>query len=343
MGVSCPSDYTDIKLSLSYHNHRNRKMSRIELPIVEHISAWSLDLKSTRNTVKKAKASDEVIIPMNSYGGSVLEGTAFCTILKDSKATTVCEILGVSASMGTIIAISCDKVVMPTNGYFMIHNPSMWTSGESKVLKRGAQMLDTMKAAMVSEYVRKSGQPEATIIEMMDEETWLTGQEALDLGFVDELSDEVTIDACYKPGEFQNTPEALIISEEADAAKETKKPKGAFAKFLAASKEFFGSEDLISETIDTLTAERDDAISQVVTMTAEIDTLNTTLSANAALIEAQAGQAETITTLEAEIQRLKESAAANPTIGAEGDGEGGGSAEMLYDPITQAAIDRKNA
>lgn len=322
-------------------------MARIELPIVEDVFAWRLDLQSTRNTMRDASDADEVIIPMNSYGGSVIEGTAFCTILKDTKATTVCEILGVSASMGTIIAISCDKVKMPNNGFFMIHNPSMWAAGESEDLKKGAQLLDTMKAAMVAQYVSKSGQPEETIIEMMDKETWLTGQEAFDLGFVDELTDAIEIEACYKPDAYKNTPQALVMSEEKKPTNKSEKQpsviSNAVTKFLAATKEFFGSEDIINAHVSTLEQERDDARSLLHTATQEITDLKAKVEAHTKIVAEHETQAETIIELKAEVTRLKSSAAASHTKGAEGNAEGGDAdSEMIYDPITQAAIDRKN-
>ena len=79
---------------------------------------------------------------------------------------------------------------MPKNALYMIHNPATMVYGESKDLEKTVELLDVVKDTIIETYMTKTGQTKEKLAELMDNETWLTAQEAKSLGFIDEIVDE---------------------------------------------------------------------------------------------------------------------------------------------------------
>lgn len=133
----------------------------------------------------------ELRVLINSPGGLVAEGLAIYHELATHPARVVVEIAGVAASMASAIAMAGDVVRIAKNGMLMVHNPLMNAVGNADDLRRAAEMLDQFGTSLVNIYATKTGLPEDKIREMMAAETWLTAEEALALGFVDEIVEPV--------------------------------------------------------------------------------------------------------------------------------------------------------
>ena len=143
-------------------------------------------LKAISEQVKKAGARP-IRLKINSPGGLVTEGLAILAILKAHKAGVSVEILGIAASMATVVATAGKPVRIAENGLFMIHNPWMETAGNAAHLRKTAAELDQFTRPMIEAYKSRTGLPDSEIRRMMDEETWMTPAEAKKLGFVDEI------------------------------------------------------------------------------------------------------------------------------------------------------------
>jgi ATP-dependent Clp protease, protease subunit len=147
-------------------------------------------------SVKKfAEALDELgsvkklNIHINSLGGDTHTSQAIYNLIGDYDADTTSYIDGVAASAATIVASGAQKVVMRKNANYMIHNPWTLTMGNANALRKAAEDLDQVTEPIIAVYKEQTGNKtsRAKIIELMDEETWLTASEALDYGFVDEV------------------------------------------------------------------------------------------------------------------------------------------------------------
>lgn len=120
-------------------------------------------------------------IYINSPGGSVMEGMAICSMLKRHKGETNAYVDGMAASIASVIALSCDNVYIPKNAYLMIHNA--WAggiAGNSEELRAIADTLDKISEGIVEVYKSKSKVEEKIIKELMDKESWLTGNDVTD-------------------------------------------------------------------------------------------------------------------------------------------------------------------
>lgn len=166
------------------------------------------DPDKVKNALKEAEGKD-VLITVNSGGGSTIAGSAIYNMIDRYEGTVHADIIGIAASMATVIVSAADTVSMAENALYMIHNPWSMAMGDSDDMKKQADILDKIKASLLQAYVRKTGMPEEKISALMDAETWLTAQEAYDLGFVDEIKKPMEI-AAHSSLEFfggRNLPE----------------------------------------------------------------------------------------------------------------------------------------
>lgn len=134
----------------------------------------------------------EINIYINSYGGSVFEGTAIYNQLKRHPAHKTVYIDGFACSIASVIAMAGDTVVMPKNSLMMIHNMWMGVEGNAVELRKAADDLDVINAAGRQAYLQKSAGnlSEETLAQMMDEETWLTAEQCIQYGLADQFAEK---------------------------------------------------------------------------------------------------------------------------------------------------------
>lgn len=146
---------------------------------------------SFRDELQKYSDITQINLFINSYGGSVFEGTAIYSQLMRHPAKKTAYIDGFACSIASVIAMACDEIVMPRNTMMMIHNMWMGVYGNAAELRKAADDLDTINAAGRQAYLSKAGDKlsEERLIEMMDAETWLTAAECIEFGLADRFAD----------------------------------------------------------------------------------------------------------------------------------------------------------
>lgn len=136
-------------------------------------------------------------VRINSPGGSVFAGQAIYSMLKRHKADVNVYIDGLAASIASIIAMAGDTVYIPKNAMMMIHKPWSIAIGNSDEMRKEADVLDKVGESLVAAYQEKTGLKESEILQIMADETWYTGSEAVEKGFADVL-EEKEVAACIK-------------------------------------------------------------------------------------------------------------------------------------------------
>ena len=160
------------------------------ISIHDEIGGWGVSAKDFMAELSGLGDGVETIeLSIHSPGGSVLDGWAIYNALKAHKAEVHVKIEGLAASMATVVAMAGDTVEMPANAFFMIHNPWSVVAGDSGEMREAADFLDKLGAGITSAYAAKTGMSEDEVKHLMDNETWLDGQEASEMGFVDFVSD----------------------------------------------------------------------------------------------------------------------------------------------------------
>ena len=162
-------------------------------------SSWYEDDVTPKQFAEDLKAlgGKDLKLRINSPGGDVFAAQAIYNQLKSYTGNITACIDGMAASAATIITCAADKVVMPSNGIFMIHNPMCIVMGYMDVpkLKKMTDRLTAVKQTIVNVYMKKcKNVAEAKLNKLMDAETWMSADEALAYGFVDEVDTDEQVE-----------------------------------------------------------------------------------------------------------------------------------------------------
>ena len=155
--------------------------------------------KSVRDALNELGTLKNLNIHLNSYGGSCIAGNAIISILdnyrrKNGTALNI-YIEGIAASMGSGIASVGDKVYMADNALFMVHLPSTLAIGNKEDFQQAINILEKTEETLVANYMRRFKGTEDELKGLMEQESWLTADEAKEWGFVDEIVEGVKVAA----------------------------------------------------------------------------------------------------------------------------------------------------
>lgn len=217
-------------------NSANRNWFRVALPapsakkgerlteviIYDEIGFFGITAKEFRTEfLAAARVSDKIRIRINSLGGSVFDALAMYHTIKGIQLPVEVVIDGVAASAASFIAMAGDPVIMPANAFIMVHLPSWVSIGTADKMRKDAEALDMFAQSMVNIYATKTNLEEAEILRLLTDETWLSADEAVRLGFADTISDSVKIAARAEFSRYAHAPESLTL-----AATTPPEPKG---------------------------------------------------------------------------------------------------------------------
>ena len=146
--------------------------------------------KAFKQDIENLGDVENITLHINSPGGSVFSAVAIANTLKNHKAKITANIDGLAASAATIITSACDTVKMPKNALFMVHNPITFAYGNNQDMQKTLEMLNKVKNSIIETYLNKAKTDKETLSELMDNETWMSAEEAKEYGFVDEILDE---------------------------------------------------------------------------------------------------------------------------------------------------------
>ncbi|MEP9689674.1 Clp protease ClpP [Xanthomonas perforans] len=141
----------------------------------------------------RAMGKGPVTVNVNSPGGDMFEGLAIYNLLREHDGEITVKVLGLAASAASIIAMAGDTVQIARAGFLMIHNAWVMAVGNRNDLIEVADTLKPFDDAMASIYAARTGQDRKSMAKLMDAETWIGGEAAIEDGFADELlaSDQV--------------------------------------------------------------------------------------------------------------------------------------------------------
>ncbi|MFA7521295.1 MAG: ClpP-like prohead protease/major capsid protein fusion protein [Halothiobacillaceae bacterium] len=150
----------------------------------------------------------QITIRVNSPGGIVSEALAAFTLLRQHPARVTAYVDGLAASSASFLVMAADHVYMASTAILMVHNPWVTAEGDAKSLRDTANTLDKHRDVLLRGYGR-SGLPRKRLIDLLDAETWMDADEALALGFIDEVLDAPGIAARADLNNFTNVPERI--------------------------------------------------------------------------------------------------------------------------------------
>lgn len=240
---------------------------------------------SSRDIVDQLRAAPPgpLSVRLNTPGGSVFEGLAIASHIR-ARGDVTTHIDGLAASMGSIIFLSGSKRVMAPGTFLMIHNPSSVACGEADVLRKEAGVLDVIAEEMAKLYAEASGgkldQKQARA--MMDAETWLTPDQAMEYGFCHEVSGSAQAFAkLTKRTMYNNLPKEITMDNQ------TEKPVGLLDRLVAmvtvkTDPEIIAKLDEASAALESLRTEHAEASAALVDAAAKLGAKDEEIKAMAA-------------------------------------------------------------
>ena len=131
-----------------------------------------------------------VTIWLNSPGGDCIAASQIYSMLMDYTGSVTVKIDGIAASAASVIAMAGTTVLMAPTALMMIHNPMTVAFGDTAEMQKAIDMLDEVKESIVNAYEIKTGMSRAKISHLMDSETWMNANRAIELGFADDILED---------------------------------------------------------------------------------------------------------------------------------------------------------
>jgi ATP-dependent Clp endopeptidase proteolytic subunit ClpP len=283
----------------------------------------------------RAAGSSPILLRISCPGGSVFAGNAIYNALLAHKPGVTATIDSLAASMATIIMLAASKITMAANAMIMIHKASGGAWGGADELRRTAALLDSLDKTALDAYMRRVGDrmSREEFAALLETDTWLTAQAALDLGLVDEISDPTDLKACIRfdttklrsaPAQFLQSinapspamsfkitaslvallssaasqlgladPKLSLDSSEADVSAQLNAITAAGAKHKADLATAQGQITALTTERDTARTDLADVKAQITTITTEFATAKTDLAAAKAQVTALTTERDT--------------------------------------------------
>ncbi|EPM3466347.1 TPA: head maturation protease, ClpP-related [Providencia stuartii] len=175
----------------------------------------------------RAIGNQDVVVNINSPGGDMFEGLAIYNLLRAHSGKVTVNVLGIAASAASIIAMAGDEIQMGRGAFLMIHNCWAVGVGNRHDFAKLANDLAPFDKSMSDIYVARSGLPEETISQMMDNETYIGANDAIEKGFADSLLAADVMD------DGDESPQAAIRKLDALLAK-AKTPRSERRRLISA-------------------------------------------------------------------------------------------------------------
>ena len=132
----------------------------------------------------------DIVIWLNSPGGDCVAASQIYAMLMDYKGAVTVKIDGIAASAASVIAMAGTKVLMAPTALMMVHNPLTIAIGDSEEMQKAIDMLSEVKESIINAYEIKTGLSRAKLSRLMDAETWLNANKAIELGFADGILED---------------------------------------------------------------------------------------------------------------------------------------------------------
>ena len=129
----------------------------------------------------------DITVWINSPGGDCIAAAQIYNMLMNYKGNVTVKIDGIAASAASVIAMAGNKVIVSPVSMIMIHNPATIAAGDTSEMQKAIAMLDEVKESIINAYEIKTGLSRAKLSHLMDAETWMDANSAIEMGFADEI------------------------------------------------------------------------------------------------------------------------------------------------------------
>ena len=191
---------------------------------------WGDEITPEMFREELSKVKGNLTVWLNSPGGDCFSASQIYTMLRNHNGKITVKIDGIAASAASVVAMAGDETLISPTGMIMIHNPMTVAWGNKSDMEKAISVLEEVKESIINAYLRKTNLSRAKISRLMDEETWMNAEKALQLGFVDDIlfTDKKT--------ETSPAPESEEEKESDKPEKEPEKPENIQLMTFSASR-----------------------------------------------------------------------------------------------------------
>lgn len=197
----------------------------------------------------KQHAGKDILVRINSPGGSVFDGMAIYHALNEHDGNVDVCVDALAASIASVIAMAGRKITIKRGAMFMVHNPWTFAMGDAEDMRKEADVLDKIRNGMVDIYVARTAAKKDKVSDLLDAETWLDADEAIALGFAD------SVDEAYTPAPDEDDDDE--DDDERKAAMQSGDPKE-LLKLWNLSGVYKHCPESLTKGRDVITLNRDD-------------------------------------------------------------------------------------
>ena len=166
----------------------NQAADEAEVMLYDEVGGWlGATADDFINDLRDITAPN-ILLRVNSPGGSVTEGIAIANALRSHPANVTVQVDGIAASIASVIAMAGDHVRMMPNALLMVHEASGVCAGDAAEMIKMAEILDKISGNIASAYATRAGGTVDEWRQVMRNETWYTAEEAVAAGLADEVS-----------------------------------------------------------------------------------------------------------------------------------------------------------
>lgn len=169
------------------------------ISVFDEIGMWGITAADFARDLK-AIPQNNIVVEINSPGGSVFDGLAIYNVLRGAAQagkTVTTKCVALAASIASIIFMAGTKRQIADNAFVMVHNPWTMAAGNAEELRGTADLLDKIGESLVSTYVARTGLSDDEVRALLSTDTWMSAEEALAKGFVDEIIAGTPVQASF--------------------------------------------------------------------------------------------------------------------------------------------------
>ncbi len=212
---------------------------------------WGIDFSLIDSHLQRANG-DDVTIKMHSGGGSVIEGFAIRNELKSYSGNITINIVGMAASIASVILTGANKVTMQKGSFVMIHEATLWSMEPltAEEMQQQGKTLEFFEGEIIEAYldainkrkpIEDRKKKKKYLEDLMKAETWLGAEAALELGLIDEITQEEVKKELYS-NRFLNKSNYRNMPKELETEEFTEKDMNVIAKFFNYATSFFNKQ-----------------------------------------------------------------------------------------------------
>lgn len=182
--------------NIALYGKATPKANHADIYLYGAIGGWRVNAQSFLDDLNAAGDLDTITVYLNTVGGTFYDGLPIYNTLKQHPASVTVKVMGYALSMGSVIMLAANKgqVEVAENAIVMVHPPQGWAYGDAQELRKSAAVLETHERALIPEYMRRMNKTESQVRQILQDETWYTGPEAIAAGLADRLFDAVDLD-----------------------------------------------------------------------------------------------------------------------------------------------------